>query len=148
MRWHSWLTEKGVVQQQPHSHYSWAVWQKCISPPLLPSLSPSPPLPQGASPDVQNINQQTPLHLVVERRNIQIFIRLASLGGGPQAHVHMEGMKCRVLYLNLLGVNALFVNLRPLLLRIRSRHQFSSPEKTGSHCGIRTHVHPFTRRNA
>ena len=25
------------------------------------------------------------------------FVRLASLGGGPQAHVHMEGMKCRVL---------------------------------------------------
>ena len=23
------------------------------------------------------------------------FIRLASLGGGPQAHVHMEGKKCR-----------------------------------------------------
>ena len=37
-----------------------------------------------------------------------IFIRLASLGGGPQAHVHMEGMKCRVLYLNVLGMNALF----------------------------------------
>ena len=36
------------------------------------------------------------------------FIRLASLGGGPQAHVHMEGMKCRVLYLNVLGMNALF----------------------------------------
>ena len=32
-----------------------------------------------------------------------IFIRLASLGGGSQAHVHMEGKKCRVLYLNLLG---------------------------------------------
>ena len=26
-----------------------------------------------------------------------IFLRLASLGGGPQAHVHMEGMKYRVL---------------------------------------------------
>ena len=38
-----------------------------------------------------------------------IFIRLASLGGRPQAHVHMEGMKCRVLYLNLLGMNALFL---------------------------------------
>ena len=38
---------------------------------------------------------------------VNIFIRLASLGGGPQAHVHMEGMKCRVLYLNLLGMNAL-----------------------------------------
>ena len=25
------------------------------------------------------------------------FLRLASLGGGPQAHVHMEGMKCWVL---------------------------------------------------
>ena len=25
------------------------------------------------------------------------FLRLASLGGGPQAHVHMKGMKCRVL---------------------------------------------------
>ena len=23
-----------------------------------------------------------------------LFIRLASLGGGPQAHVHMEGKKC------------------------------------------------------
>ena len=43
---------------------------------------------------------------------------------------------------------SVFVNLRPLLLRIRSRHQFSLPEKTGFHCGIRTHVHPFTRRNA
>ena len=39
---------------------------------------------------------------------LQKFIRLASLGGGPQAHVHMEGMKCRVLYLNVLGMNALF----------------------------------------
>ena len=38
-----------------------------------------------------------------------IFLRLASLGGGPQAHVHMEGMKCRVLYLNVLGMNALFL---------------------------------------
>ena len=38
-----------------------------------------------------------------------IFIRLASLGGGPQAHVHMEGKKCRVLYLDLLGMNALFL---------------------------------------
>ena len=37
------------------------------------------------------------------------FIRLASLGGRPQAHVHMEGKKCRVLYLNLLGMNALFL---------------------------------------
>ena len=35
-----------------------------------------------------------------------VFIRLASLGGGPQAHVHMEGMKCRLLYV--LGMNALF----------------------------------------
>ena len=34
---------------------------------------------------------------------------------------------------------SVFVNLRPLLLRIRSRHQFSSPEKTGSHCGIHMH---------
>ena len=41
---------------------------------------------------------------------------------------------------------SVFVNLRPLLLRIHSRHQFSLPEKTGSHCEIRTHVHPFTRR--
>ena len=24
-----------------------------------------------------------------------IFIRLASLGGGPQAHVHVEGKKCK-----------------------------------------------------
>ena len=43
---------------------------------------------------------------------------------------------------------SVFVNLRPHLLRIRSRHQFSSPEKNGSHCGIQTHVHPFTRQNA
>ena len=28
---------------------------------------------------------------------------------GPQAHVHMKGMKCRVLYLNVLGMNALFL---------------------------------------
>ena len=42
---------------------------------------------------------------------------------------------------------SVFVNL-PLLLHIRSTHQFSSPEKTSSHCGIRTHAHPFTRRNA
>ena len=34
------------------------------------------------------------------------FLRLVSLGGGPQAHVHMKGMKCRVLYLNVLGMNA------------------------------------------
>ena len=40
----------------------------------------------------------------------KIFLRLASLGAGPQAHVHMEGMKCRVLlYLNVLGMNALFL---------------------------------------
>jgi len=32
-----------------------------------------------------------------------IVLRLASLGGGPQAHVHMKGMKCRVLYLNVLA---------------------------------------------
>ena len=38
-----------------------------------------------------------------------ILLRLASLGGGPQAHVHMEGMKCRVLYSNVLGMNALFL---------------------------------------
>ena len=37
------------------------------------------------------------------------FLRLASLGGGPQAHVHIKGMKCRVLYLNGLGMNALFL---------------------------------------
>ena len=40
---------------------------------------------------------------------LHVFIRLASLGGGPQAHVHIEGKKCRVLYLNLLGMNALFL---------------------------------------
>ena len=40
---------------------------------------------------------------------ITIVIRLASLGGGPQAHVHMEGKKCRGLYLNILGMNALFL---------------------------------------
>ena len=45
--------------------------------------------------------QQFPKHVV--------FLRLVSLGGGPQAHVHMEGMKCRVLYLNLLGMNAPFL---------------------------------------
>ena len=44
-----------------------------------------------------------------ESTSKHVFIRLASLGGGPQAHVHMEGMKCRVLYLNLLGMNALFL---------------------------------------
>ena len=44
----------------------------------------------------------------VWRYSYLIFIRLASLGGGPQAHVHMKGMKCRVLYLNVLGMNALF----------------------------------------
>ncbi len=56
-----------------------------------------------------------------------IFLRLASLGGGPQAHVHMKGMKCRVLYLNVLAerVCSVFVNLRPHLLRIHSRHQFT-----------------------
>ena len=43
---------------------------------------------------------------------------------------------------------SVFVNLRPHQLHIRSRHQFSSLEKTGSHCRIRTHVHPFTRQNA
>ena len=37
------------------------------------------------------------------------FLRLASLEGGPQVHVHMKGMKCRVLYLNVLGMNALFL---------------------------------------
>ena len=36
-----------------------------------------------------------------------IFLRLASLGGRPQAQVHMEGMKCRVFYLNVLGMNTL-----------------------------------------
>ena len=40
---------------------------------------------------------------------LHIYLLLASLGGGPQAHVHMEGKKCRVLYLNLLGMNALFL---------------------------------------
>ena len=40
---------------------------------------------------------------------LYIFIRLASLEGGPQAYVHMEGMKCRVLHLNVLGMNALFL---------------------------------------
>ena len=46
---------------------------------------------------------------IVSLTLFNIFIRLASLGGGPQAHVHMEGKKCRVLYLNLLGTNALFL---------------------------------------
>ena len=56
---------------------------------------------------------------------VATFLRLASLGGGPQAHVHMKGMKCSLLYL---GVNVI-MNLRPRLLRIGNRHQFSSPEK-------------------
>ena len=48
---------------------------------------------------LQNTHKYSLLHM---------FIRLASLGGGPQAHVHMEGKKkCRVLYLNVLGMNAL-----------------------------------------
>ena len=47
---------------------------------------------------------------------MHIFIRLASLGGGPQAHVHMEGKKCRVLYLNLLGtIYALRISARSAL---------------------------------
>ena len=29
--------------------------------------------------------------------SLHVFLRLASLEGGPQPHVHMEGMKCRVL---------------------------------------------------
>jgi len=41
-------------------------------------------------------------------RSTAVLLRLASLGARPQAHVHMEGMKCRVLYLNVLGMNALF----------------------------------------
>ena len=36
---------------------------------------------------------------VLPLRNLHIFLRLASLVGGPRAHVHMKGMKCRVLYL-------------------------------------------------
>ena len=50
----------------------------------------------------------------------QIFIRLASLGGGPQAHVHMEGKKCRVLFKSIRHECSVFVNLRPLLLRIQA----------------------------
>ena len=46
-------------------------------------------------------------HMTMIYMYMYIFLRLASLGGGPQAHVHMEGMKCRVLYLNVLGMNAL-----------------------------------------
>ena len=42
-------------------------------------------------------------------REAHIYKAIASLGGGPQAHMHMEGMKCRVLYLNVLGMNALFL---------------------------------------
>ena len=45
----------------------------------------------------------------IEPCSLHYFLRLASLGGGPQAHVHMKGMKCRVLYLNVLGMNALFL---------------------------------------
>ena len=45
---------------------------------------------------------------LVNARNVQFAKTDSSLGGGPQAHVHMEGMKCRVLYLNVLGMNALF----------------------------------------
>ena len=36
--------------------------------------------PQGADPDAQNINLQTPLHLAVERRNIQIVRLLVEEG--------------------------------------------------------------------
>ena len=37
-----------------------------------------------------------------------IFLRLASLGGGPQAHVHERHEMQGVIYLNVLGMNALF----------------------------------------
>ena len=51
------------------------------------------------------LNILTPLYYTY------LFIRLASLGGGPQAHVHMEGKKYRVLYLNLHTVpNKILVN--------------------------------------
>ena len=38
---------------------------------------------------------------------MHIFFKASQPRGGPQAHVHMKGMKCRVLYLNILGMNAL-----------------------------------------
>ena len=39
-----------------------------------------------------------------------IFLRLASLGGGPQAHVAYERHEMQgVIYLNVLGMNALFL---------------------------------------
>ena len=41
---------------------------------------------------------------------------------------------------------SVFVNLRPLLLRIRSRHQFSSPEKNTLGICI-LFVNPFTSFN-
>ena len=53
----------------------------------------------------------------------------------------MQGVKCTR------HECSVIVNLRPLLLLIRSRHQFSSLEKNSSHCGIQTHVHLFTRQN-
>ena len=46
-------------------------------------------------------------------------------GSRAYGRYEMQG----VIIINVLGMNALFVNLRPHLLRIRSRHQFSSPEK-------------------
>ena len=53
----------------------------CICP--LVSLYSLPPFlifPQGAKPDAQNVNLQTPLHLAVERRNIQIVRLLVEAG--------------------------------------------------------------------
>ena len=47
---------------------------------MIINLPPS-SLPQGANPDTQNINFQTPLHLAVERRNIQIVRLLVEEGG-------------------------------------------------------------------
>ena len=43
----------------------------------------TPPFLQGANPDIQNINLQTPLHLAVERRNIQIVRLLVEQGANP-----------------------------------------------------------------
>ena len=45
------------------------------------------PSSQGANPDIQNINHQTPLHLAVERRNIQIVRLLVEEGANPDLGV-------------------------------------------------------------
>ena len=57
--------------------------------------------------------------------------------------MHMKGMKCRVLYLNVLGMNALFVNLRPHLLRI---HDTQEGRQWGTRGGRDVHVHVHSHR--